>query len=93
MVIMIGRRRSREPSTSAWVRPMPPRRRLLMCSIITMPLFTTTPISTRMPMKDMIPNEVPVIQNSQNTPKIENSTPLMIAAGNSSDSNTAAITT
>ena len=31
--------------------------------------------------------------NSQNTPKIENSTLLMIAIGNSSDSNTAAITT
>ncbi len=44
-------------------------------------------------MKDMMPNEVPVSQNNQNTPKIENSTPLMIAAGKSSDSNTAAITT
>lgn len=58
MVIMIGRKRSREPSINACVRPMPRRRRLLMCSIITMPLFTTTPISTRMPMKDMMPNEV-----------------------------------
>ena len=64
-----------------------------MCSTITMPLFTTTPISTRMPMKAMIVNEVPVSQNSQNTPRIENSTQLMIAEGNSSDSNTAAITT
>ncbi len=93
MVIMIGRSRSREPSTSASVRPIPRRRRLLMCSIITMPLFTTTPINTRVPMKAMIPKLVPLSQNSQNTPKIENSTPLMIAAGNSSDSNTAAITT
>ena len=44
-------------------------------------------------MKAMMLNSVPVSQNSQNTPKIENSTPLMIADGNSSDSNTAAITT
>ena len=43
-------------------------------------------------MKDMIPKVVPVSANSQNTPNTENSTPLMIAAGNSSDSNTAAIT-
>ena len=64
-----------------------------MCSTITMPLFTTTPISTRMPMKAMIENSVPVSQNSQNTPKTENRTPLRIAGGNSSDSNTAAITT
>ncbi len=92
MVIRIGRRRSRLPSTSASVRDMPRRRRLLMCSTMTMPLFTTTPISTRMPMKDMIPKVVPVSANSQNTPNTENSTPLMIAAGNSSDSNTAAIT-
>ena len=40
-----------------------------MCSTITMPLFTTTPISTRMPMKAMMVNVVPVSQNSQNTPK------------------------
>ncbi len=93
IVIRIGRRRSRLPSTSASVRDMPRRRRLLMCSTMTMPLFTTTPISTRMPMKAMMLNSVPVSQNSQNTPNTENSTPLMIAAGNSSDSNTAAITT
>ena len=43
-------------------------------------------------MKAMMLNEVPVSQNSQYTPNTENSTPLMIASGNSSDSNTAAIT-
>ncbi len=58
-----------------------------------MPLFTTTPISTRMPMKAITENVVPVIQKSQNTPRIENTTQLMIAEGNSSDSKTAAITT
>ena len=72
---------------------MPFRRSVLMCSTITMPLFTTTPISTNMPIEAMIVNTVPVIQNSQNTPKIENTMLDMIAAGNSSDSNTAAITT
>ena len=50
-----------------------------MCSIITMPLFTTTPINTGMPMKAMMLNSVPVSQNSQNTPNTENSTPDMIA--------------
>ncbi len=46
-----------------------------------------------MPMKAMTENVVPVIQKSQNTPRIENTTQLMIAEGNSSDSKTAAITT
>ena len=93
MVIRIGRSRSRLPATSASVRFIPERRRLLMCSTMMMPLFTTTPISTRMPMKAITVNAVPVSQNSQNTPRIENTTQLMIAEGNSSDSNTAAITT
>ena len=44
-------------------------------------------------MNAMMLNSVPVSQNSQYTPNTENTTPLMIAEGNSSDSNTAAITT
>jgi len=58
-----------------------------------MPLFTTTPISTRMPITAMMFISVPVSQNSQYTPKIENTTQDMIAPGNSSDSNTAAMIT
>ncbi|MCY1462528.1 hypothetical protein D9M71_803130 [compost metagenome] len=65
IVIMIGRRRSRLPSINASVRGTPRRRRLLMCSIITMPLFTTTPISTRMPITAMMFISVPVNQNNQ----------------------------
>src|SRR5690606_37585737 len=64
MLIMIGRRRSRLPSTSASVRASPRRRRLLMCSIITMPLFTTTPISTRMPITALMFISVPVDRKS-----------------------------
>jgi hypothetical protein len=60
---------------------------------ITMPLFTTTPMSTSMPIIAMIENSVPVMKNSQYTPRKENRMLDRIAIGNTSDSKIAAITT
>ncbi len=52
-----------------------------MCTIMTMPLFTTTPMRIKTPMNAMIENVVPVSQNSQNTPNIEKTNVVRIAAG------------
>ena len=87
-------RGSRSPSSSAsdavaLSRPRPALRcadgpswrSWLMCTIMTMPLFTTTPIRISTPIKAMIENVVPVSQNSQNTPKTEKMNVVRIAAG------------
>mgnify|MGYP006352274827 CR=1 FL=1 len=92
VVIMIGRRRSRPACRMAWCRGRPAWRRSITCAISTMPMLTTTPISTMKPIIAIIVMVVPVSVRNQIEPTIANTIEVMIDSGYSADSNSDAMT-
>ena len=67
-VIRMGRRRRRPVSTSASFLLMPPMRSWLTVSTNTMPLFTTTPDSTRKPTMATMDRSIFVISSASRPP-------------------------
>ena len=67
-VISIGRRRMRPVSIRASRFSMPPMRSWLTQSMNTMPLFTTTPESTRKPSMDTMDRSMPVASSASRPP-------------------------
>ena len=67
-VIRTGRMRVRPVRTIASKRGMPSSRSWLMVSTNTIPLFTTTPASTRKPSMAMMESSLPVISSASRPP-------------------------
>jgi len=80
-VIRIGRRRSRPACRIASCRGSPAWRRSMTCAISTMPMLTTTPISTMNPIIAIIVIVVPVTVRNQIEPTLANRDQGIIHSG------------
>ncbi len=70
VVIMIGRKRSRQACLIASAGPMPCERRATCAkSIIMMAFFFTMPINSTIPMADMMSNSILHNSSARNAPR------------------------
>ena len=81
VVMMIGRARLWQASSSASVRAFPPRRAVIAYSTSRIEFLVTIPISISKPMSDGIEKLFPVRSNAMNAPPIDSGSAPRIVIG------------
>ena len=89
VVIMMGRKRNRQASTSAVFSGLPSSRCLPTNSTIRMLFDTAIPVIIKSPINDMMFSDEPVISSVSTTPATPGGTASRITNGSENDANCA----